>query len=138
MSEEKKQCQPQEDKTGEELSNLLDSEHVLKLLYFPLKWSIVGALEDFIDKEKEPQSETKTEDGSSNSSIVVPDSQDWSNDFMQQAVSQFEDRFADFLSGIDPNAQITPELLQERLHQMTGSYFKNIIIMVLRKITNAI
>lgn len=80
----------------------------------------VGALEDFIAKDKKPETENKTEDGSSNSSELL-NSEEWSKDFVQQAASQFEDKFSDFLSGIDPNAQITPELLQQRLQQMAGN-----------------
>lgn len=79
-------------------------------------------MEDFITKEKktESQKENKTEDGSSNSDVVL-NSQEWSNDFVQQAANQFDDRFSDFLAGIDPNAQLTPELLQQRLQQMAGN-----------------
>lgn len=89
----------------------------------------LGALEDFITKDKKPETENKTEDESSNSGVVL-NSQEWSKDFVQQAAGQFEDKFSDFLAGMDPNAQITPELLQQRLQQMAGnsSYLKILFI----------
>lgn len=79
-------------------------------------------MEDFIAKDKKPETENKTEGASSNSSVAL-NSQEWSKDFVQQAASQFEDKFSDFLAGIDPNAQVTPELLQQRLQQMAGKCF---------------
>lgn len=79
-------------------------------------YSFVGALEDFIAKEKKPEAENKTENNS-----VVPNSQEWTNDFIQEAASQFEDKFANFLAGVDPNTPVTPEVLQQRLQQMADA-----------------
>lgn len=116
MSEEKESHS--QDKTEEELATLLDSKmfhywiHLSKCLF-------KGALEDFIAEDKKPKTETKIEDESSNS--VVLNSQEWSKDFVQQAASQFEGQFADFLAGLNPHAEVTPDLLQQRLQQMAGN-----------------
>ncbi|KAG5866187.1 hypothetical protein JTB14_000004 [Gonioctena quinquepunctata] len=92
------------DQVDEELSNLLDS-----------------ALEDFnkIDssqKDAKPETTTK-EVGTSNGAL--PDSQEWSNDFVQQAAKQFEQNFASLLAGGDSN--VTPELLEQKLQQMADA-----------------
>lgn len=118
MSEEKESHR--QDKTEEELSTLLDSKKFNYWIHVYNKYSFLGALEDFIAEDKKPKPESQTEDGSSNS--VVLNSQDWSKDFVQQTASQFEGQFADFLAGLNPNAEITPNLLQQRLQQMAGKY----------------
>lgn len=115
MSEEKESHS--QDKTEEELSTLLDSK-IFNYWMHVYKHSFLGALEDFIAEDKKPKPEGQTEYGSSNSAVL--NSQDWSKDFVQQTASQFEGHFADFLAGLNPNAEITPDLLQQRLQQMAG------------------
>ncbi|XP_072382125.1 peroxisomal biogenesis factor 19 [Diabrotica undecimpunctata] len=90
----------------EELSNLLDS-----------------ALEDFTKIESN-QKDGKTDNPStevSTSNSANIEGQEWSNDFIQQAANQFEENFANFLAGADPNAQVTPEFIQQKLQQMADA-----------------
>lgn len=121
MSEEKKESLPKDGKTEEELSNLLDSKIFNDWIYLSLKY-FIGALEDFIAEDKKPKTENKTEDGSSEINVDL-NSQEWSKDFVQQSASQFDGDFTEFLSGIDLNAQITPDILQQRLQQMAGTTY---------------
>jgi peroxin-19 len=87
----------------DELSNLLDS-----------------ALEDFskVDTTKKDES-AKTDVSTSNNTNA--ESQEWSQDFIQQAASQFEENFANFLASADPNTQVTPEFIQQKLQQMADA-----------------
>lgn len=87
----------------EELSNLLDS-----------------ALEDFskVDTTKKDEI-AKTDDSASISTSA--ESQEWSQDFIQQAASQFEENFANFLASADPSTEVTPEFIQQKLQQMADA-----------------
>ncbi|CAG9861642.1 unnamed protein product [Phyllotreta striolata] len=105
MTDKKEDVPKTKNATDEELSNLLDS-----------------ALEDFSIAAKSPKDANAKSDGtvSTSSSQNQPD-QDWSQDFIQQAASQFEDNFASFLANADPNAQVTPEFIQNKLKQMADA-----------------
>ncbi|CAH0549640.1 unnamed protein product [Brassicogethes aeneus] len=82
-----------------ELSDLLDS-----------------ALEDFTTTKDEPKKDSKEIGTTSNTENNVPEQ--WTEDFIQQAASQFEANFSNLLAGGDPNAQVTPEFIQQKLQQM--------------------
>uniref|UniRef100_A0A6P7F2E1 Peroxin-19 n=1 Tax=Diabrotica virgifera virgifera TaxID=50390 RepID=A0A6P7F2E1_DIAVI len=91
----------------EELSNLLDS-----------------ALEDFTKIEatqKDAKTDTSSKEVSTSNQSANVEGQEWSNDFIQQAANQFEENFANFLAGADPNAQVTPEFIQQKLQQMADA-----------------
>ncbi|XP_028128068.2 peroxisomal biogenesis factor 19 [Diabrotica virgifera virgifera] len=91
----------------EELSNLLDS-----------------ALEDFTKIEatqKDAKTDTSSKEVSTSNQSANIEGQEWSNDFIQQAANQFEENFANFLAGADPNAQVTPEFIQQKLQQMADA-----------------
>lgn len=47
--------------------------------------------------------------------------QEWSAEFVQQAALQFEENFARLLAGGDPNTQISPDTVQDKLKQMAGN-----------------
>lgn len=63
------------------------------------------------------------------STVPALNNDPWSNDFVQQAASQFEENFANLLVGMDANAQVTPEFIQQKFQQMAGvKTLKNIIM----------
>ncbi|VEN61389.1 unnamed protein product [Callosobruchus maculatus] len=103
MSDEKKD---ESKKVDEDLSSLLDS-----------------ALEDFskTDKSKDaakPEGETKE---TTSEVSCLPESQEWSADFVKQAAKEFEDNFASLLASGNPNAHISPEVIQEKLQQVADA-----------------
>lgn len=104
---DKKEETPKTSNTDDELSNLLDS-----------------ALQDFTKIEKTQKDAKGSGEATgkevSTSTGTQPD-QDWSKDFIQQAASQFEENFATFLASADPNAQVTPEFIQQKLQQMADA-----------------
>lgn len=125
MSDEKKDPQKNE-KVDEELSDLLDSMIIFTLCMF---WNhnniLLGALEDF-SKEDVVKKENDTETQVATSDPAAINLPEWSNDFIQQATSQFEENFANLLVGMDANAQITPEFIQQKFQQMAGVYIKKL------------
>lgn len=105
MSEEKKVAQNSEDK---ELAELLDS-----------------ALQDFgvnsVSQSDKPSEGIKSTDSKQEEATVADLPQEWSVDFVQQAALQFEENFGRLLAGGDPNAQVSPEVVQEKLKQMADA-----------------
>lgn len=90
-------------------------------------WFFIGALQDFgsqaTAKNDTPLATSNTVTGEAKASEPseseeVP--QEWSAEFVQQAVQQFEDNFARFLTGGEPNTEITPTLVQDKMKQMAG------------------
>nr|CAH7769591.1 unnamed protein product [Callosobruchus chinensis] len=100
MSDEKKD---ESKKVDEDLSSLLDS-----------------ALEDFskTDKPKDAgKPEGQTKEVTSEVSCL-PESQEWSADFVKQAAQEFEDNFASLLARGDPNAHLSPEIIKQKIQQV--------------------
>ncbi|KAF7282116.1 peroxisomal biogenesis factor 19 [Rhynchophorus ferrugineus] len=98
----KEQTQNIDDK---ELADLLDS-----------------ALQDFglqeTAKNETPPAKSNTVTGEAKTSDSAEVTPEWSAEYVQQAVQQFEDNFARFLTGGEPTTEITPELVQDKMKQM--------------------
>ncbi|XP_066257772.1 peroxisomal biogenesis factor 19 [Euwallacea similis] len=106
MSEQDKSTPKNED---QELADLLDS-----------------ALQDFgnsapsAKSSEDNKAETQSiEKANANNAAELP--QEWSTEFVQQAAVQFEENFARLLAGGNPNNEISPDIVQEKLRQMADA-----------------
>ncbi|CAG9767786.1 unnamed protein product [Ceutorhynchus assimilis] len=104
MSQQEKNEPKNDDK---ELADLLDS-----------------ALQDFggnAAKNENPSEETKPNEAKDGEKTQLDIPQEWSQDFIQQAASEFEENFARLLTAGNPNAQLSPDIVQEKLKQMADA-----------------
>ena len=111
MSDPKKESTPKDDKVDAELSNLLEVSHVVPLLHnHPL---LPGALQDFNkDSSKEANPDPAKDELPDEASV------EWTEDFIKQAASQFEQNLATFLGSSSDGTQLTNEQLQQKFQQM--------------------
>ncbi|KAL1502655.1 hypothetical protein ABEB36_007769 [Hypothenemus hampei] len=108
MSEQDKK--PIDNNDEKELADLLDST----LKDFG-ESSAVKKTEKPVEGDKPDQAPAEAQENAAD----LP--QEWSSEFVQQAALQFEENFAKLLTGGDPNADVTPDMVQEKLKQMADA-----------------